>query len=78
MNVICALCCRLQGSPSKNKSSTSAIWKQAVKSRLKALLLSEMTPISEMSHSSAPKDRSLEEEGRRLISLRFVNVFPLS
>jgi hypothetical protein len=43
---------------------------EAVKSKLKALLMSEMTPISEMSHSSAPKDRSLEEEGR-LIFIQF-------
>ena len=28
---------------------------EAVKSKLKALLTSEMTPVSEMTHSSAPK-----------------------
>jgi hypothetical protein len=45
---------------------------EAVKSKLKALLTSEMTPVSEMTHSSAPKDRSVEEEGR-LILIQFAH-----
>jgi hypothetical protein len=32
--------------------------------RLKALLTSELTPISEMSHESAPKERSIDDEGK--------------
>jgi hypothetical protein len=35
---------------------------EAVKLRLKALLMSELTPISEMSHESAPKERSIDDE----------------
>ncbi len=35
----------------------------AVKERLKALLTSELTPVSEMSHDSAPSHRSVEDEG---------------
>ena len=35
----------------------------AVKERLKALLTSELTPVSEMSHDSAPTHRSVEDEG---------------
>ncbi len=67
INDICGLWYRLQGSRSKNRFSTLAIYLEAVKSKLKALLASEMTPVSEMSHFSAPKERSLEEEGRLII-----------
>jgi hypothetical protein len=44
---------------------------EAVKLRLKALLISELlTPISEIVHASAPTVRSLDEEGVCL-ALRF-------
>ena len=46
---------------------------EAVKIKLKALLTSEMTPVSEMTHASAPKDRSVEEEG----SLVFIMIAQL-
>ncbi len=36
---------------------------EAVKMRLKALLNSELTIISEMSHENAPKERTFEEQG---------------
>lgn len=36
----------------------------AVKSKLKVLLSSEITPISEMSHDGEVKERSIESEGR--------------
>ena len=36
----------------------------AVKSKLKVLLSSEITPISEMSHDGEEKERSIESEGR--------------
>jgi hypothetical protein len=37
----------------------------AVKERLKVLLTSELTPVSEMSHDSVPIHRSIEEEGEQ-------------
>jgi hypothetical protein len=40
----------------------------AVKLRLKALLTSELTPVSDMSHASAPKDKTIDEEGLLLRS----------
>ena len=40
---------------------------EAVKLKLKALLTSELTPVSEMTHASAPKDRSVDEEGRFIV-----------
>ncbi len=52
----------------------------AVKLRLKALLTSELTPVSEMSHASAPKDRTIDEEGEFLSlihSFMFFNLSPL-
>jgi hypothetical protein len=42
---------------------------EAVKLRLKTLLISELTPISEMVHASAHTVRSLDEEGGYLALL---------
>ncbi len=37
----------------------------AVKEHLKALLTSELTPVCDMSHDSAPIHRSIEDEGKQ-------------
>ena len=41
----------------------------AVKTKLKVLLSSEITPISEMSHDGEEKERSIESEGRACVLL---------
>jgi hypothetical protein len=40
-----------------------------IKAKLKALLLSEVVPISEMAHEGAILDRSIEEQGHCIIVL---------
>jgi hypothetical protein len=50
----------------------------SIKEKLRALLMSEVVPTSEMAHEGAILDRSIEDQGRRSLTLFFTLVMLLS